>query len=40
MDEKSQENVGVLDYFSGEKAGFGLATFIVRSYINVLEGET
>eukprot|EP00615_Pteridomonas_danica_P006390 CAMPEP_0114341946 /NCGR_PEP_ID=MMETSP0101-20121206/9411_1 /TAXON_ID=38822 ORGANISM="Pteridomonas danica, Strain PT" /NCGR_SAMPLE_ID=MMETSP0101 /ASSEMBLY_ACC=CAM_ASM_000211 /LENGTH=419 /DNA_ID=CAMNT_0001475769 /DNA_START=848 /DNA_END=2107 /DNA_ORIENTATION=+ len=39
MDEKSQAHVGELDFFSGEAGGFGLGTFIVRTYIQALQGS-
>jgi signal transduction histidine kinase/FixJ family two-component response regulator len=39
MDETSQAHVGELDFFSGEAGGFGLGTFIVRTYIQALRGK-
>eukprot|EP00615_Pteridomonas_danica_P008315 CAMPEP_0114340022 /NCGR_PEP_ID=MMETSP0101-20121206/8107_1 /TAXON_ID=38822 ORGANISM="Pteridomonas danica, Strain PT" /NCGR_SAMPLE_ID=MMETSP0101 /ASSEMBLY_ACC=CAM_ASM_000211 /LENGTH=395 /DNA_ID=CAMNT_0001473161 /DNA_START=1120 /DNA_END=2307 /DNA_ORIENTATION=- len=39
MDQSSQKRVGELDFFSGKAGGFGLGTFIVRTYVQALYGS-
>ena len=39
MSEQKIKHMGELNFFDGEKGGFGLGTFIVSSYIKLLKGS-